>query len=191
MLEIKRVRSCIHGCRYYCVTRAQTPTPTDGLSGAPCPVNHFCPLGSRSPAPCSPGSYMPHTRGEKCQACPEGEYCVSGEKPQPCPQGELRSLLNVWFVFDFPKTADSDLFFLFQGISVPKAQLFQLLVQQGPITLHKGRPPASPVLKGKRHSELSVVCVSKGLLGVIVYPVIMEQCVVGKLLILLLKSTCL
>ncbi|NXG34457.1 AB24G protein, partial [Dromaius novaehollandiae] len=75
---------------YYCVTRAQTPTPTDGLSGAPCPIRHFCPLGSRSPAPCPAGSYMPQARGEECLACPEGEYCVPGEKPQPCPQGELR-----------------------------------------------------------------------------------------------------
>ncbi|NWX84903.1 AB24G protein, partial [Nothoprocta pentlandii] len=75
---------------YYCVTRAHTPTPTDGLSGAPCPIGHFCPLGSRSPAPCPPGSYMLQDRGEECLACPEGEYCVPGERPQPCPQGELR-----------------------------------------------------------------------------------------------------
>ncbi|NWZ29694.1 AB24G protein, partial [Asarcornis scutulata] len=74
---------------YYCVTRARTPAPTDGLSGAPCPVNHFCPLGSRSPAPCPAGSYMPQTHGEKCHACPEGEYCAPGEKPEPCLQGEL------------------------------------------------------------------------------------------------------
>ncbi|XP_040546472.1 zonadhesin-like isoform X6 [Gallus gallus] len=72
---------------YYCVSRAQTPTPTDGLSGAPCLLGHFCPLGSRSPEPCPAGSYMPHTHGEKCHACPEGEYCVPGEKPEPCPQG--------------------------------------------------------------------------------------------------------
>ena len=49
----------------------------------------------------------------------------------------------------FPKPADSDPFFLFQGISVPRAQLFQLHVWQGPITLHKGKPAASPALKGK------------------------------------------
>ncbi|XP_014797053.1 PREDICTED: multiple epidermal growth factor-like domains protein 11 isoform X3 [Calidris pugnax] len=72
---------------YYCVTKAQTPTPTDGLSGAPCPVSHFCPLGSGSPAPCPPGSHMPHTHGEQCYPCPVGEFCVSGEKPQLCPQG--------------------------------------------------------------------------------------------------------
>lgn len=92
---------------------------------------------------------MPHTHGEECHACPEGEYCVSGEKPQPCPRGELTSCLNVRLIFDVPKAADSGLFFLFQGISVPRAQLFLLLVQQGPITLHQGKAAASPVLKGK------------------------------------------
>ncbi|OXB81275.1 UNVERIFIED_CONTAM: hypothetical protein H355_014319 [Colinus virginianus] len=35
-----------------------------------------------------------------------------------------------------------------RGISVPEAQLFQWLVQQDHITLHKGKPAASPVLKG-------------------------------------------
>ncbi|NXA38995.1 AB24G protein, partial [Eudromia elegans] len=80
---------------YYCVARAHTPTPTDGVSGAPCPIGHFCPLGSRSPAPCPSGSYMPQARGEECLACPEGEYCVPGEEPQPCPQGELRVRNNV------------------------------------------------------------------------------------------------
>lgn len=92
---------------------------------------------------------MPRIRGEKCHACPEGEYCVSGEKPQSCPQGELKSSSSVWFAFNFPETDDSDLFSLFQGISVPRAQLFQLLVLQGPITLHRAKPAASLVLKGK------------------------------------------
>ncbi|XP_031989756.1 SCO-spondin-like isoform X5 [Corvus moneduloides] len=72
---------------FYCASGAQTPTPTDGLSGAPCPVGHFCPRASRSPVPCPPGSHVPHSHGEQCQACPEGQYCVSGEEAAPCPQG--------------------------------------------------------------------------------------------------------
>ncbi|NWW07482.1 AB24G protein, partial [Oreocharis arfaki] len=76
---------------FYCASGAQTPTPTDGLSGAPCPVGHFCPRGSRSPVPCPPGSHVPHSHGEQCQACLEGRYCVSGEEPAPCPRGELKS----------------------------------------------------------------------------------------------------
>lgn len=35
-----------------------------------------------------------------------------------------------------------------RGISVPRVQLFHLLVQQGPITLHQSKAAASPVLKG-------------------------------------------
>lgn len=151
------VCSYTHCCRYYCVTKARTPAPTDGLSGAPCPVNHFCPLGSRSPTPCPAGSYMPQTHGEKCHACPEGEYCVPGEKPEPCPQGELGFPLHAWFAVDFLKTANADLLFLFQGTCVPRAQLFQWLVQQGRITPHKGNPAASPVLKGKSESVTLVL----------------------------------
>ena len=74
-----------------------------------------------------------------------------------CPWWEATAMSPGWVrvpfkclvCFWFSKTADSDLFILFQGISVPRAQLFQLLVRQGPITLHRGKPAASPVLKGK------------------------------------------
>ncbi|CAM4612397.1 unnamed protein product [Lepidochelys kempii] len=72
---------------FYCIAGARTPTPTDGLSGAPCPVGHSCPLGSKSPIPCSPGTYMPQTHGEECYTCPEGKYCVPLQKPQLCPKG--------------------------------------------------------------------------------------------------------
>ncbi|XP_050179054.1 multiple epidermal growth factor-like domains protein 6 isoform X3 [Myiozetetes cayanensis] len=72
---------------FYCAAGAQSPTPSDGLAGAPCPPSHFCPPGSRAPTPCPPGSHLPHTHGEQCQPCPEGQYCVSGEEPAPCPQG--------------------------------------------------------------------------------------------------------
>lgn len=156
----RRVCSCICCCRYYCVSRAQTPTPTDGLSGAPCLLGHFCPPGSRSPEPCPAGSYMPHTHGEKCHACPEGEYCVPGEKPEPCPQGKLGFPCWAWFSVHFSETANSDQFFFFpQGISVPRAQLFQWLVQQARITPCKGKPAASPVPKGKSENVTSVLYV--------------------------------
>nr|XP_032658237.1 neurogenic locus notch homolog protein 3-like [Chelonoidis abingdonii] len=72
---------------FYCIGGARTPTPTDGLSGAPCPMGHFCPLGTKNPIPCSPGTYMPQTHGEECYPCPEGKYCVPLQKPQFCPKG--------------------------------------------------------------------------------------------------------
>ncbi|XP_019363984.1 PREDICTED: multiple epidermal growth factor-like domains protein 11 [Gavialis gangeticus] len=72
---------------FYCISGAQTPTPTDAFSGAPCPVGHYCPLGTESPIPCPPGSYMPQTHGKECYECPEGKYCVPGQEPQSCPKG--------------------------------------------------------------------------------------------------------
>ncbi|KYO38996.1 hypothetical protein Y1Q_0022586 [Alligator mississippiensis] len=72
---------------FYCISGAQTPTPTDASSGAPCPVGHYCPLGTESPIPCPSGSYMPQTHGKECYDCPEGKYCVPGQEPQSCPKG--------------------------------------------------------------------------------------------------------
>ncbi|NXR36736.1 WBC30 protein, partial [Zosterops hypoxanthus] len=60
---------------FYCSGGAQSPTPMDGLTGAPCPLGHFCPQGSRRPQPCPPGSHGPHSRGQQCQPCPQGHYC--------------------------------------------------------------------------------------------------------------------
>lgn len=125
------VCSCICCCRYYCVSRAQTPTPTDGLSGAPCPLGHFCPLGSRSPEPCPAGSYMPQTQGEKCHACPEGEYCVPGEQPEPCPQGKLGFPCWAWFSVVFSETANSDQFFFFPGHFCPKGTALPMACPAG------------------------------------------------------------
>ncbi|XP_033027848.1 signal peptide, CUB and EGF-like domain-containing protein 3 [Lacerta agilis] len=60
----------------------------DGISGAPCPVGHFCPLGSESPTPCPPGSYMAETHAQgQCHTCPERKYCLPGHLPQLCPKG--------------------------------------------------------------------------------------------------------
>lgn len=140
--------SHIHGCRYYCITRARTPTPTDGLSGAPCPVRHFCPLGSRSPVPCPPGSYMPHIHGEKCHACPEGEYCVSGEKPQPCPQGELRSYLNISFVFDFSKDCWFWSVISFPGYFCPKGTALPIACPAGSYNPSQRQASCLPCPKG-------------------------------------------
>lgn len=81
--------SCYLG-RFYCIAGSTTPRPTDGISGAPCPVGHYCPSGSEIPTPCLPGTYMAETHGkERCPSCPEGMYCVPGHLPQLCPKGEF------------------------------------------------------------------------------------------------------
>lgn len=42
---------------YYCSGRAASPTPSDGLTGNICPVEHYCPSGSTSPLVCPDGMY--------------------------------------------------------------------------------------------------------------------------------------
>ncbi|KAL7981551.1 hypothetical protein Chor_005639 [Crotalus horridus] len=73
---------------FYCIAGSTTPRPTDGISGAPCPVGHYCPSGSEIPTPCLPGTYMAETHGkERCPSCPERKYCIPGHLPQLCPKG--------------------------------------------------------------------------------------------------------
>lgn len=42
---------------YYCSDGAASSTPSDGVTGDICPVEHYCPLGSSSPVVCPDGTY--------------------------------------------------------------------------------------------------------------------------------------
>lgn len=42
---------------YYCSEGAVSSTPSDGVTGDICPVEHYCPLGSTSPVVCPDGTY--------------------------------------------------------------------------------------------------------------------------------------
>ena len=46
-------------CRpgYYCILKATTPMPLDGVTGDICPVGKHCPNGSATPQNCIPGTY--------------------------------------------------------------------------------------------------------------------------------------
>ena len=37
---------------YYCTSKSQSPTPTDGITGRNCTPGHYCPVGSPQPKPC-------------------------------------------------------------------------------------------------------------------------------------------
>lgn len=73
-------------CRYYCVEGAVTSTPTDGLTGGPCPEGYYCPEGTVQPVPCDPGTYVSVTHATQCEPCVPGWYCVSGSL-YLCPAG--------------------------------------------------------------------------------------------------------
>lgn len=72
--------------RYYCVERAVTSAPTDGVTGGPCPEGYYCPEGTVLPVPCDPGTYAAVTHATQCEPCVPGWYCVSGSLSL-CPTG--------------------------------------------------------------------------------------------------------
>lgn len=73
-------------CRYYCAEGAVTSTPTDGITGGPCPEGSYCPEGTVQPVPCDPGTYVAVTHATQCEPCLPGWYCVSGSL-YLCPAG--------------------------------------------------------------------------------------------------------
>lgn len=83
-------------CRYYCIEGAVTSTPSDGISGGPCPEGHYCPEGSVEPLPCNPGTYVAVTHAIQCELCLPGWFCVSGSL-YLCPEGLLFVLLFAYF----------------------------------------------------------------------------------------------
>ncbi len=65
--------------------------PGDDVNvGGPCPVAHYCPVGTWSPVACPPGSYNNLTGKANCTECPEQYYCPSQTdtfEQYPCPEG--------------------------------------------------------------------------------------------------------
>lgn len=78
---------------YVCYKGAYIGTPTDGVTGRPCPEGTFCVTGSYEYQSCSPGTYSKSagaTNNQDCQVCDPGYYCSKKEltKPEgPCNQG--------------------------------------------------------------------------------------------------------
>lgn len=73
--------------RFYCSGNASTSMPTDGLTGGPCTIGHYCPEGTADPIPCAHGTFVNVTHADECWACTPGYYCISGLTPQMCPPG--------------------------------------------------------------------------------------------------------
>ena len=87
---------------YFCILGAKSfqPNKQPDNSSGPCPVGHYCPLGTINGQACPPGTYQPLERAESpddCKLCDAGYYCEGhgNEKPtgpcQPgyfCPEGQ-------------------------------------------------------------------------------------------------------
>ena len=65
---------------YYCEIKSQLESPeTDAGTYGPCPVGHYCPLGTAEPIKCPPGKYNPLTKQSaltSCLTCSAGKYCA-------------------------------------------------------------------------------------------------------------------
>ncbi|KPP71460.1 SCO-spondin-like [Scleropages formosus] len=71
---------------FYCLGKAESATPTDNITGGPCPKEHYCPAGTAQPLQCEPGTFMDATQATQCWSCPAGMYCLAGTA-HVCPAG--------------------------------------------------------------------------------------------------------
>ena len=63
---------------YVCVTRANTSTPVDGLSGYECLPGYFCPKGSAQGVKCPQGTFSSRLGLQnmtECRDCTPGKFC--------------------------------------------------------------------------------------------------------------------
>jgi hypothetical protein len=68
--------TCMAG--YYCKGSATKPNPTDGTTGAICPVGSFCPSNSSNYTQCPSGTYndkIGASSPSDCLTCPAGAVC--------------------------------------------------------------------------------------------------------------------
>eukprot|EP01135_Chromosphaera_perkinsii_P005913 Nk52_evm8s371 gene=Nk52_evmTU8s371 len=85
---------------YFCISKATSITPTDGITGNICPAGHYCPEGSGSALPCPASKYSSATGNIKsgdCLLCTPGSYCETTGLAKPtgqctagyyCPAGQ-------------------------------------------------------------------------------------------------------
>ena len=63
---------------FYCIGRANSSTPTDGVTGDRCPAGHYCVEGVSVPTECPRGRYAAtggRTSTSDCTSCDGGYYC--------------------------------------------------------------------------------------------------------------------
>ena len=71
---------------YVCFAGAVVPTPTDGVTGWPCPEGEYCPAGSNAGMYCPPGTFSNQTsliEESQCQLCPPRYFCFTYGLTEP------------------------------------------------------------------------------------------------------------
>ncbi|KAF7668979.1 hypothetical protein LDENG_00271770 [Lucifuga dentata] len=83
--------ACTEG--FVCVGGASEPSPSDTLTGFPCPPGFYCPMGTSVPKPCPKGTFSEQSRlvdESQCRSCSSGFYCSEtglSEVSGPCLPG--------------------------------------------------------------------------------------------------------
>ena len=75
---------------FFCLYGSDVKNPSiTTLSGGPCPIGHFCPIGTSYPQPCQKGTYTNRTGQSKCEDCCSGYYCIENSTSciLECPEG--------------------------------------------------------------------------------------------------------
>lgn len=103
--------NCAEG--FHCFGGSNTPSPSDNVTGRPCPLGTYCPSGTIVELDCPRGTYGPSTARAVCPPCPAGFYCPDvgmnssldcplgfycdegSMNPSPCPAGRLGTRLNL------------------------------------------------------------------------------------------------
>ena len=80
-------RNCSAG--FVCLGGAYVPTPTDNVTGYPCPRGNFCPAGTLLPLLCLEGTFSNQTGLAECFSCPARHVCPTRGTviPASCPAG--------------------------------------------------------------------------------------------------------
>lgn len=92
---------------FVCIKGAFTKTPTDKVTGSPCPAGGYCRPGSFVSQPCPPGTYS-NTSGainvQDCRTCDPGYFCEKASGPSPegpcyagyyCSKGAISPMENI------------------------------------------------------------------------------------------------
>lgn len=77
------------GKGHFCISRASSATPTDGITGGICPAGFFCESGTINPVRCTAGTYALEAGQSSCSLCPAGFFCdgFATDRAFDCPTG--------------------------------------------------------------------------------------------------------